>query len=240
MTGLAEWPVVMLGQMDPAFLDLPPEVIRLSMRTHQKYFAVTDKRSGKLAPHFLVVANIDASDGGVKIAEGNARVLSARLSDARFFWEKDKATAMSVWAEKLNTIAFKEELGSIGDKVERVAALARELAPKVGADPDLAEKAARLAKADLVSEMVGEFPELQGVMGRYYVLETLKAPSALGPPPRNGEHRPARLRRLRPPPFTGEVPRSGGGGALVWPLQSRNRNHRQRHPRSLQTARPER
>nr|WP_300998570.1 glycine--tRNA ligase subunit beta [Hyphomonas sp.] len=170
VVGLAEHPVVVLGQMDPDFLDLPPEVITLSMRTHQKYFAANDAKTGKLAPNFIVVANITASDGGKKIAEGNARVLSARLSDARFFWEKDKATALEVMGGKLKTIAFKEELGSLGDKVERVAALARELAPKVGADPDLAERAARLAKADLVSEMVGEFPELQGVMGRYYAL----------------------------------------------------------------------
>lgn len=170
VTGLAEWPVVVLGQMDPSFLDLPPEVITLSMRTHQKYFAANAKKTGKLAANFIVVANISASDGGKKIAEGNARVLSARLSDARFFWEKDKATPLDVMGEKLKTIAFKEELGSLGDKVERVAALARELAPKVGADPALAERAARLAKADLVSEMVGEFPELQGVMGRYYAL----------------------------------------------------------------------
>lgn len=170
VTGLAEWPVVVLGQMDASFLDLPPEVITLSMRTHQKYFAANAKKTGKLAPNFIVVANITASDGGKKIAEGNARVLSARLSDARFFWDKDKATPLEEMGEKLKTIAFKEELGSLGDKVERVAALARELAPKVGADPDLAERAARLAKADLVSEMVGEFPELQGVMGRYYAL----------------------------------------------------------------------
>lgn len=168
VTGLAEWPVVLLGQMDPTFLDLPPEVIKLSMRTHQKYFAVRRPGAEGLAPNFIVVANMTASDGGVKIAEGNARVLSARLSDARFFWEKDKATPLEVMGQKLSTIAFKQELGSLGDKVERVAALARELAPKVGADPDLAERAARLAKADLVSEMVGEFPELQGVMGRYY------------------------------------------------------------------------
>jgi glycyl-tRNA synthetase beta chain len=176
VVGLAEWPVVVLGQMDPDFLDLPPEVITLSMRTHQKYFAANDKKTGRLAPNFIVVANITASDGGQKIAEGNARVLSARLSDARFFWEKDKATPLDVMGEKLKTIAFKEELGSLGDKVERVAALARELAPKVGADPDLAERAARLAKADLVSEMVGEFPELQGVMGRYYALARINTP----------------------------------------------------------------
>ncbi|MEZ5952791.1 MAG: glycine--tRNA ligase subunit beta [Hyphomonas sp.] len=171
VTGLAEWPVVVLGDMDPAFLDLPPEVITLSMRTHQKYFAVNDKKTGKLAPHFIVVANIEASDGGKKIAEGNARVLSARLEDARFFYENDKATPLEEMAKKLSTIAFKAELGSLGDKVERVAALAEELAEKVGADPKLARRAAELAKADLVSEMVGEFPELQGVMGRYYALE---------------------------------------------------------------------
>ncbi len=168
VVGLAEWPVVILGQMDPSFLDLPPEVIRLSMRTHQKYFAVRRPGSGDLAPNFLVVANLAAKDGGAKIAEGNARVLSARLTDARFFWEKDRATPLEAMAAKLSTIAFKEELGSLGDKVERVAALAREIAPRLGADPDLAARAARLCKADLVSEMVGEFPELQGVMGRYY------------------------------------------------------------------------
>ncbi|MCA8893469.1 MAG: glycine--tRNA ligase subunit beta, partial [Hyphomonas sp.] len=153
------------------FLSLPPEVIQLSMRTHQKYFAVNDAKTGKLAPHFIVVANIDAADGGKKLAEGNSRVLSARLDDARFFWDLDKAKPLDEMAKKLSTIAFKAELGSLGDKVERVAALAKELAPKVGADRDLAERAARLAKADLVSEMVGEFPELQGVMGRYYALE---------------------------------------------------------------------
>ena len=171
VVGLAEWPVVILGDMDPDFLSLPPEVITLSMRTHQKYFAVTDKKTGKLAPSFIVVANIAPTDGGAKIAEGNAKVLSARLEDARFFWDKDKAISLDEMGARLSTIAFKEELGSLGDKVERVAALARELAPNVGADPDLAERAARLAKADLVSEMVGEFPELQGVMGRYYALE---------------------------------------------------------------------
>ena len=177
VTGLAEWPVVVLGQMDPAFLELPPEVIKLSMRTHQKYFAVRDPNTEELAPNFVVVANIDASDGGKQIAAGNARVLSARLDDGRFFWEKDKATPLEEMGKKLSTIAFKEELGSLGDKVERVAALARELAPAVGADRDLAERAARLCKADLVSEMVGEFPELQGVMGRYYALEAGEKPS---------------------------------------------------------------
>ncbi|RIJ13925.1 glycine--tRNA ligase subunit beta [Henriciella mobilis] len=171
VTGLAEWPVVILGDMDPDFLSLPGEVIQLSMRTHQKYFAVRDPKTGDLAPHFVVVANIDATDGGKAIAEGNSRVLSARLDDARFFWDNDRKTPLATMAEKLKTIDFKKELGTVADKVERIAALARDLAPKVGADPDLAERAARLAKADLVSGMVGEFPELQGVMGGYYARE---------------------------------------------------------------------
>ncbi len=177
VAGLAEWPQVLLGDMDPAYLTLPPEVIRLSMRTHQKYFSVRDPVSGALAPHFVVVANLKARDGGKQIAAGNGRVLAARLDDARFFWENDRKTGLEAMVPKLSTIVFKEELGSLGDKVERVAALARELAPKVGADPDLAEKAARLAKADLVSEMVCEFPELQGVMGRYYALEAGEDPA---------------------------------------------------------------
>ena len=171
VTGLAEWPVVILGEMDEGFLSLPPEVIQLSMRTHQKYFAVRDPKTGELAPNFVVVANVEASDGGEAIAAGNSRVLSARLDDARFFWDNDRATPLEKMAEKLSTIDFKKELGTIADKVDRVAALARELAPKVGADPDVAERAARLAKADLVSGMVGEFPELQGVMGGYYARE---------------------------------------------------------------------
>jgi glycyl-tRNA synthetase beta chain len=170
VTGLAEWPVVLIGDMDPAFLDLPPEVIRLSMRTHQKYFAVRDPKKGEgaLAPKFIVVANLVAKDGGAKIAEGNARVLSARLNDARFFWDNDRKVRLEDRFDRLGSIVFHEKLGSVRDKAERVAALAREIAPRVGADPDLAERAARLAKCDLVSDMVGEFPELEGVMGRYH------------------------------------------------------------------------
>ncbi|WGM40090.1 glycine--tRNA ligase subunit beta [Caulobacter sp. NIBR1757] len=168
VAGLAEWPVPILGDMDPAFLDLPPEVIRTSMRTHQKYFAVRDPATGKLAPHFLVVANIAADDGGKVIAAGNAKVLSARLSDARFFWDEDRKSGFDAWLEKLSGVTFHAKLGTMAERVERIAALAREIAPLVGADPDTAEKAARLAKADLASQMVGEFPELQGVMGRYY------------------------------------------------------------------------
>ncbi len=173
VAGLVEHPVPLLGRMEEAFLDLPPEVIRTSMRTHQKYFAVRDPSpefgSAKLAPRFVVVANIEASDGGEEIARGNAKVLSARLSDARFFWDEDrKPQAIEGWLEKLKGVTFHAKLGTMHDRVERIAALAREIAPAVGADPDLAEQAARLAKADLASAMVGEFPELQGVMGGYY------------------------------------------------------------------------
>jgi glycyl-tRNA synthetase beta chain len=168
VAGLAEWPTPILGDMDPAFLSLPPEVVRLSMKTHQKYFAVRDPQTHALAPHFVVAANIEASDGGKALAAGNSRVLSARLDDARFFWDEDLKTGFDVWAKKLEGVTFHAKLGTLADRVERIAALAREIAPLVGADPDQAEAAARIAKADLASGMVGEFPELQGVMGGYY------------------------------------------------------------------------
>jgi len=171
VAGLVEWPVPVLGEMDPDFLDLPPEVITLTMKTHQKYFAVRDPKTGQLVSKFVTIANQVAPDGGAAIAAGNARVLSARLSDARHFWDNDRKTPLSDMAAQLSKVTFHEKLGTVADKVERVAALARELAPVVGADPDLAEKAARLAKTDLVSEMVYEFPELQGAMGRYYALD---------------------------------------------------------------------
>ncbi|WP_306015986.1 glycine--tRNA ligase subunit beta [Oceanicaulis sp. MMSF_3324] len=171
VTGLVEHPAPILGDMDPDFLDLPPEVIALTMKTHQKYFAVRDPKSGKLTSKFVVLANQDAPDGGTAIAAGNARVLSARLSDARHFWDLDRKTGLEAMASELGKVTFHEKLGTVADKVERVAKLARELAPVVGADADMAEKAARLAKADLVSQMVYEFPELQGAMGRYYALE---------------------------------------------------------------------
>jgi glycyl-tRNA synthetase beta chain len=168
VAGLAEWPVPILGDMDPAFLDLPPEVIRTSMRTHQKYFAVRDPATGKLAPHFLTVANVEATDGGAAIAAGNARVLSARLNDARFFWDEDRKVPLESRLEKLKGVTFHARLGTMYERVERIAALARHIAPMVGADVDQAERAARLAKADLATGMVGEFPELQGLMGGYY------------------------------------------------------------------------
>jgi len=168
VAGLAEWPVPILGDMGAAFLDLPPEVIRTSMRTHQKYFAVRDPATGKLAPHFLAVANVEAVDGGKAIAAGNARVLSARLNDARFFWDEDRKVPLESRLEKLKGVTFHAKLGTMYERVERIAALARHVAPMVGADMDLAERAGRLAKADLASGMVGEFPELQGLMGGYY------------------------------------------------------------------------
>ncbi|KAA5804635.1 glycine--tRNA ligase subunit beta [Alkalicaulis satelles] len=171
VTGLVEHPFAVLGDMDPAFLDLPPEVITLTMKTHQKYFAVRDPKSGALAPKFVTLANQTAPDGGAAIAAGNARVLSARLSDARHFWDLDRAKGLDAMAQELSKVTFHDQLGTMADKKERIAALARELAPAVGADPDLAETAARLAKADLVSQMVYEFPELQGVMGRYLALD---------------------------------------------------------------------
>ncbi|QBX36346.1 glycine--tRNA ligase subunit beta [Brevundimonas sp. S30B] len=168
VSGLAEWPTPILGDMDPQFLDLPPEVVRLSMKVHQKYFAVRDPACDGLAPHFVVVANVEASDGGKALAAGNSRVLSARLNDARFFWDEDQKVGFDAWNEKLKGVTFHAKLGDMGQRVDRIAALAREIAPLVGADPDQAEQAARLAKADLASGMVGEFPELQGVMGGYY------------------------------------------------------------------------
>lgn len=171
VAGLTEWPVPVLGDMDPAFLDLPAEVIRTSMRTHQKYFAVRDPATGKLAPHFLTVANIDAPDGGKAIAAGNAKVLSARLSDARFFWDEDRKVKLEDRLAKLSGVTFHARLGTLGERVERLEILAKELAPKVGADAAKAVLAARLCKADLTTGMVGEFPELQGLMGGYYARE---------------------------------------------------------------------
>ncbi|MBA4792930.1 MAG: glycine--tRNA ligase subunit beta [Phenylobacterium sp.] len=168
VAGLAEWPTPVLGDMDPAFLDLPPEVIRTSMRTHQKYFAVRDPAREGLAPHFVTVANVDAPDGGKVIAAGNAKVLSARLSDARFFWDEDRKVRLEDRLEKLKGVTFHAKLGSMFERVERIATLAERLAPLVAADPQVAAQAARLAKADLVTGMVGEFPELQGLMGGYY------------------------------------------------------------------------
>ena len=168
--GLTEWPVPMLGRFDPAFLDVPQEVIQLTARVNQKYFVCHDS-AGKLANAFVCTANIDAHDGGAAIVAGNEKVLAARLSDAKFFWEQDLKVALDTQAQKLAQITFHEKLGSVADKVERVAKLARWLVTEgivTGATADAAERAARLCKADLVTGMVGEFPELQGIMGGYY------------------------------------------------------------------------
>ncbi|MFN6982659.1 MAG: glycine--tRNA ligase subunit beta [Brevundimonas sp.] len=168
VAGLAEWPTPILGDMDPQFLALPPEVVRLSMKVHQKYFAVRDPSKDGLAPNFLVVANVEATDGGKALAAGNSRVLSARLNDARFFWDEDQKVGFDAWNAKLSGVTFHAKLGTLAERVERIAALAREIAPLVGADADEAETAAKLSKADLLSGMVSEFPELQGIMGGYY------------------------------------------------------------------------
>ncbi|RYY25724.1 MAG: glycine--tRNA ligase subunit beta [Sphingomonadales bacterium] len=167
--GLTEWPVPLLGRFDPEFLSVPPEVIQLTARVNQKYFVCRDA-NGALANAFVCTANIDAADGGAKIVEGNQKVLAARLSDARFFYDTDLKTRLEDLQPKLEKIVFHEKLGTVADKVDRVAKLARWLVEEgiVKADPDMAERAARLAKADLVTGMVGEFPELQGLMGGYY------------------------------------------------------------------------
>ncbi|WP_312204934.1 glycine--tRNA ligase subunit beta, partial [Brevundimonas sp.] len=168
VSGLAEWPTPILGDMDPQFLALPPEVVQLSMKVHQKYFAVREPGKDGLAPHFVVVANVEATDGGQALAAGNAKVLSARLSDAEFFWTEDQKVGFDAWNAKLKDVTFHAKLGTLAERVDRIAALAREIAPLVGADAAQAEQAARLSKADLASGMVGEFPELQGIMGGYY------------------------------------------------------------------------
>ena len=206
VAGLVEWPVVLMGSFDEDFLDIPPEVIRATIRANQKCF-VLEKRAGNslplegrarvgvsalksdedgagtpasnsspqgggeqvaLANRFILTSNIVASDGGEVVVAGNERVVRARLADAKFFWDTDRKIPLESRLEKLKSIVFHEKLGTQFERVERIAALAKELAPVLGADPDLAERAARLAKADLVTEMVGEFPELQGLMGRYY------------------------------------------------------------------------
>jgi glycyl-tRNA synthetase beta chain len=166
--GLTEWPVVLMGSFDKVFLEVPPEVLTTSMRTHQKCFSLREPRSKKLANKFLLVANLVAKDGGVEIISGNEKVIRARLSDAKFFWQQDLKHPLSEMVDKLSGITFHEKLGSQKDRVDRIKELAAELAGACDAPPEDARRAAELAKADLVSDMVGEFPELQGLMGRYY------------------------------------------------------------------------
>ncbi|GJL91952.1 glycine--tRNA ligase subunit beta [Hyphococcus sp.] len=170
VAGLAEWPVAMMGSFDEKFLKLPDEVLTASMRGHQKYFSVRDPKTGRLANKFIYVANLEAADGGKSMRTGYERVLTARLSDGWYLYNQDLKIPLADRIDALDKVTFFEGLGSVGDKARRIAALAKEIAPSVGADPAAAERAAMLAKADLVSAMVYEFPELQGVMGRYYYL----------------------------------------------------------------------
>ncbi|WP_420892454.1 glycine--tRNA ligase subunit beta [Phaeobacter inhibens] len=171
VAGLVEWPVVLMGAIDDEFLALPPEVLQTSMREHQKFFSVRNPKTGRIEK-FITVANRETADNGATILAGNQKVLSARLADAKFFWENDLRTVteqgFEPWVAKLGNVTFHNKLGTQAARIDRIAALAREIAPVVGADADLAEQAARVAKADLSSEMVYEFPELQGLMGRYY------------------------------------------------------------------------
>ncbi|MCG8546068.1 MAG: glycine--tRNA ligase subunit beta [Alphaproteobacteria bacterium] len=168
VAGLVEWPVVLLGSIDPDFMELPREVLTSSMRAHQKYFAL-ETPDGAFAPRFGLVANMETPDGGVQVVAGNERVLRARLADAKFFWDQDRKRSLASRAPALREIVFHAKLGTVEERVDRVQALATALTDHVpGADKDRVRSAARLCKADLVTGMVGEFPDLQGVMGRYY------------------------------------------------------------------------
>jgi glycyl-tRNA synthetase beta chain len=169
VAGLVEWPVVMMGSFDPAFLEVPEEVIIATIRANQKCFCLRDS-SGKLAPFFIITSNQLAADGGKTIVAGNERVIRARLSDARFFYQTDLSLPLEHGLPKLEESVFHAKLGTQFQRVERLVKLSGEIAPKVGANPELAKRAAMLAKADLTTGMVGEFPELQGIMGRYYAL----------------------------------------------------------------------
>jgi glycyl-tRNA synthetase beta chain len=169
VAGLVEWPVPLIGRIADDHMDLPAEVMQVSMRVNQRYFALRTA-SGKAAPFFAFVANIEAEDGGATIIAGNERVLRARFADARHFWDLDRKARLENRIPLLDNVTFHAKLGSQGDRVRRLKGLATLIAPRLGAGPALAERAAELAKADLVSGMVGEFPELQGVMGRYYAL----------------------------------------------------------------------
>src|ERR1700716_3550723 len=166
VAGLVEWPVVLMGSFDPAFLAIPPEVIRTTIRTNQKCFVLRDPQSGNPVSKFILVANTEAADGGKAIVAGNERVIRARLSDAKFFYETDLKTRLEDRLPKFEHIIFHEKLGTQAERIDRIERLAAELAPIVGADAEKARRAARLCKADLLTEVVGEFPELQGLMGK--------------------------------------------------------------------------
>lgn len=174
--GLVEWPLPLLGSIDQEFMEVPSEVLSSAMRKHQKYFSLADK-AGKLAPHFVMVANVETEDEGAAIIDGNERVLRARLSDAKFFWDQDRKNTLSSRAPALKHIVFHAKLGTLDEKVDRIQALAIELCQYIpGAERDRVRSAARLCKADLSTAMVGEFPDLQGLMGRYYALADGEAP----------------------------------------------------------------
>jgi glycyl-tRNA synthetase beta chain len=170
VAGLVEWPVVMMGSFEPEYLAIPGEVIRATIRNNMKCFVVNDPRTGKLTNKFILTANIEATDGGKAIVAGNERVIRARLSDAKFFYETDLKTRLEDRLPKFDGIVFHEKLGTQGERIARIERLAAEIAPLIGADVQKAERAAHLAKADLLTEVVGEFPELQGLMGKYYAL----------------------------------------------------------------------
>jgi glycyl-tRNA synthetase beta chain len=173
--GLTEWPVPLMGSFDKAFLEVPAEVLATAMKTHQKCFSL--RQGDKLANRFILIANLKSKDGGKAIVAGNQRVIAARLADAKFFFDQDRKVMLEERVPKLREIISHDQLGTQYDRIQRLRLLAREIAPLVGAEPDLAERAAMLAKADLLSGMVGEFPELQGVMGRYYALDQQENPS---------------------------------------------------------------
>lgn len=170
VAGLVEWPTALMGAIDDEFMEIPQEVLTSTMRANQKYLALKDPKTGNFAPRFIVVSNIEPADGGAAVINGNERVLRARFADARFLWEQDKQHTLEDFAEKLDQVVFHAKLGSVADKAERISKLAGELASVTGADKAKAELAGRLSKADLVSGMVYEFPDLQGTMGQYYAL----------------------------------------------------------------------
>ncbi|NVN87334.1 MAG: glycine--tRNA ligase subunit beta [Rhodopseudomonas sp.] len=170
VAGLVEWPVVLMGSFDAEFLSIPGDVIRATIRNNQKCFVVNDPATGRLTNKFILTANIEASDGGAAIIAGNERVIRARLSDAKFFYEADLKTKLEDRLPKFDNIVFHEKLGSQGERIARIVRLAAEIAPLIGADVEKTKRAATLCKADLLTEVVGEFPELQGLMGKYYAL----------------------------------------------------------------------
>jgi glycyl-tRNA synthetase beta chain len=170
VSGLVEWPVALMGSFDQEYLAIPDEVIRATIRNNQKCFVVKDPKTGKLTNKFILTANIEASDGGKAIVAGNERVIRARLSDAKFFYDSDLKTKLEARLPKFENIVFHEKLGTQGERIKRIERLAAEIAPLVGADVEKTKRAAHLAKADLLTEVVGEFPELQGLMGKYYAL----------------------------------------------------------------------